>query len=239
MPITFLSLDGSVVGLCLGRERPEESLAMLLDRLLAEPGWAEIYGRWSRAAERRAIVEVMSRLALPVGVDLRPEVVCGLAAARMPGGDTPGARSALRRLNGYLCAHLSELFGRAGVPLVYRGGRGSPLDLRPAFRIALRWYLCLPLERWAGAAAVASDAARRGGYGAPSWRGAIRGPGPADRRPLSPACRLARPPAARGGALKPATAAWLVCYDIADPRRLAAGISAGRALRFGRTGDPD
>ena len=42
VPITFLSLDGAVVGLCLGRDRPEESLAMLLDRLLAEPGWAEI-----------------------------------------------------------------------------------------------------------------------------------------------------------------------------------------------------
>jgi hypothetical protein len=121
---------------------------MLLDRLLAEPGWAEIYGRWSRAAERRAIVEVVSRLALPVGADLRPEVVRGLAAARMPGGDTPGARSAQRRLDGYLCAHLSELFGRTGVPLAYRGGRGSLLDLRPAFRTALRWYLWLPLERW-------------------------------------------------------------------------------------------
>ena len=34
--------------------------------------------------------------------------------------------SSLRRLDGYLCAHLSELFGRAGVPLEYRGGRGSP-----------------------------------------------------------------------------------------------------------------
>jgi hypothetical protein len=148
VPITFLSLDGAVVGLCLGRERPEESLAMLLDRLVAEPGWAEIYGRWSKAAERRAIVEVARRLGVPLGTDLRSEVVCGLAAAQMPGGDTPGARSALRRLDGYLAAHLSELFARAGVPLAYRGGRGSPLDLRPAFRAALRWYLWLPLQRW-------------------------------------------------------------------------------------------
>jgi CRISPR associated protein, Cas1 family len=148
VPVTFLSLDGAVVGLCLGRERPEESLAMLLDRLLAEPGWAEIYGRWSRAAERRAIVEVARRLALPVGSDLRPEVVRAMMAAQMPGGDTPGARSALCRLDGYLAAHLSELFGRAGVPSAYRGGRGSPLDLRPAFRAALRWYLRLPLRRW-------------------------------------------------------------------------------------------
>jgi CRISPR associated protein Cas1 len=148
VPITFLSLDGAVVGLCLGRERPEESLAMLIDRLVAEPGWAEIYGRWSKAAERRAIVEVARRLGLPLGTDLRPEVVCGLMAFRMPGGDTPGARSALRRLDGYLAAHLSELFGRAGVPLAYRGGRGSPLDLRPAFRAALRWYLWLPVQRW-------------------------------------------------------------------------------------------
>jgi hypothetical protein len=54
----------------------------------------------------------------------------------------------LRRLDGYLCAHLSELFGLAGVPLEYRGGRGSALDLRPAFRSALRWYLWLPLRRW-------------------------------------------------------------------------------------------
>jgi hypothetical protein len=52
VPITFLSLDGEVVGLCLGRDRPEESLAMLLDRLLAETGWAEIYQRWCKAVSR-------------------------------------------------------------------------------------------------------------------------------------------------------------------------------------------
>jgi hypothetical protein len=120
VPITFLSLDGAVIGLCLGRDRPEESLTMLLDRLLAEPGWAEIHMRWCRAAERRAIVEVARRLALPVGADLRPEVVRTLAAAQMPGGDTPGARSAMRRLDGYLYAHLCELFGHAGVPPEYR-----------------------------------------------------------------------------------------------------------------------
>ena len=148
VPITFLSLDGAVIGLCLGRDRPEESLAMLLDRLLAEPGWAEIYERWRRAAERQAIVEVVRRLVLPVGTDLRPEAVRALAAAQMPGGDTPGARSAMQRLDGYLQAHLSELFARAGVPLAYRGGRGSPLDLRPAFRTTLRWYLWLALRRW-------------------------------------------------------------------------------------------
>jgi hypothetical protein len=148
VPITFLSLDGTVIGLCLGRDRPEESLAMLLDRLLAEPGWADIYGRWYRAAERRAIVEVARRLALPVGTDLRPEVVCALAAAHLPGGDTPGARSAMRRLDGFLAAHLCELFARAGIPLEYRGGRGSPLDLRPGFRGVLGWYLWLPLRRW-------------------------------------------------------------------------------------------
>jgi hypothetical protein len=91
---------------------------------------------------------VARRLSLPVGADLRPEVVSALAAAHLPGSDTPGARSLLRRLDGYLCAHLCELFGRAGVPLEYRGGRGSPLDLRPAFRGALQWYLWLPLSRW-------------------------------------------------------------------------------------------
>ena len=121
---------------------------MLLDRLLAEPGWAEIYERWRRAAERQAIVEVVRRLVLPVGTDLRPEAVRALAAAQMPGGDTPGARSAMRPLDGYLQAHLCELFARAGVPLAYRGGRGSPLDLRPAFRTTLRWYLWLALRRW-------------------------------------------------------------------------------------------
>jgi hypothetical protein len=75
-------------------------------------------------------------------------VVRALAASHLPGGDTPGARSALRRLDGYLCAHLCELFGRAGVPLAYRGGRGSPLDLRLGFRGALRWDLWPPLSRW-------------------------------------------------------------------------------------------
>jgi hypothetical protein len=148
VPVTFLSLDGEVLGLCLGRERPEESLAVLLDRLTAEPDWAEIWERWRRAAERRAIVEAARRLGLPVDADLRPQTLAALAAARLPGGDTPGARSAMRRLDGYLCAHLAELFARAGVPLAYRGGRGSALDLRPAFRAALRWSLWAPLARW-------------------------------------------------------------------------------------------
>jgi hypothetical protein len=84
---------------------------------------------------------------------LHHEAVREVQIVGLPGGDTPGARSAMRRLDGYLYAHLCELFlcelfGRAGVPLEYRGGRGSPLDLRPAFRSALRWYLWLPLRRW-------------------------------------------------------------------------------------------
>jgi hypothetical protein len=153
VPVTFLSLEGEVVGLCLGRDRPEESLTVLLDRLTGEPLWAEIYERWWRAAERRAIVEVTRRIGPPSegareGEDLRPDAVRALLAARMPGGDTPGMRSALRRLDGYLAAHLQELFARAGVPLCYRGGRGSALDLRPAFRAALRWHLWAPLWCW-------------------------------------------------------------------------------------------
>ena len=128
----------------------EFTLAHALVRKLQQIGIVCVAAttRWCKAAERRAIVEAARRLALPVGTDLRPEVVRALMAAQMPGGDTPGMRSALRRLDGYLCAHLSELFGRAGVPLAYRGGRGSPLDIRPAFRGALRWYLWLPLSRW-------------------------------------------------------------------------------------------
>jgi CRISPR associated protein Cas1 len=153
IPVTFLSLEGEVVGLCLGREHPEESLAMLLDRLTGEPGWAEIYGRWCRAAERRAVVETVRRLGLPLGgacegTDLRPETVQALLLARLPGGDTPGARSAMLRLDGFLYAHTAELLARGGVPLCYRGGRGAALDLRPAFRTALRWYLWAPLARW-------------------------------------------------------------------------------------------
>jgi hypothetical protein len=148
VPVTFLALDGAVLGLCLGRDRPEESLAALLDRLTAEPNWVEIYERWHKAAERRAIVEAARRFALPADADLRPHNVGALLLARLPGGDTPGARSALRRLDGFLCAHLSELFARAGVPLCYRGGRGSALDLRPAFRAALSWSLWAPLGRW-------------------------------------------------------------------------------------------
>jgi hypothetical protein len=147
VPITFLSLEGDLVGLCLGRDRPEESLAMLLDRLLAEPGWAEIYGRWCKAAERRAIVELAHRLAVPVGADLRPQVVRALAASHLPGGDTPGARSALRRLDGYLCALSPSSSPAPGFARISRRPR-LPLDLRPGFRGALRWYLWLPLSRW-------------------------------------------------------------------------------------------
>lgn len=148
VPVAFLSLDGAVMGLCLGRDRPEESLVALLDRLTGEPDWPEIFERWRRAAERRTIIETARRLSFPLGPDLRPESARALLAARLPGGDTPGARSTLRRLDGFLYAHLSELFARAGVPLCYRGGKGSALDLRPAFRAVLGWYLWAPLGRW-------------------------------------------------------------------------------------------
>ncbi len=148
VPVTFLSLDGDVVGLCLGRDRPEESLVMLLDRLAGEPAWREVYGRWRHAAERRAIVETARRLGLPLDGDLRPDAARAAMAATMPGGDTPGARSAMQRLDGFMAAHLHELLARAGIPFCYRGGRGSALDLRPAFRAALRWQLWLPLRRW-------------------------------------------------------------------------------------------
>jgi hypothetical protein len=147
VPVTFLSMDGEVVGLCLGRDRPEESLAMLLDRLTAEPGWADVYRRWCAAAERRAVLEVARRLGLALGPDLRTDSVRRLIAAGLPGGDTPGARSMIRRLEGCLSAHLPELFARGGVPLCHRGGRGSPLDLRPGFRAALHWYLWPALSR--------------------------------------------------------------------------------------------
>lgn len=147
VPVTFLSLDGAVVGLCLGRDRSEESLVALLDRLALAPNWPEIYERWRRATERRAIIETARRLSYPLGVDLRPESARAFFAAQMPSGDTPGARSTLRRLDGFLHAHLSELFARAGVPLCYRGGKGSALDLRPAFRAVLGWYLWAPTRR--------------------------------------------------------------------------------------------
>jgi hypothetical protein len=152
IPVTFLSLEGEVIGLCLGRDRPEESLALLLDRLTGEPGWAEIYQRWHIAAERRAIVEVTHRLCVPQGSDLwgdlRADSVRMALAEQLPGGDTPGARATMQRLDGFMSGHLAELFAHAGVPLCYRGGRGSALDLRPAFRAALRWHLWPPLRRW-------------------------------------------------------------------------------------------
>src|SRR5579885_1599077 len=85
VPVTFLSLDGDVVGLCLGRDRPEESLVMLLDRLAGEPAWREVYGRWRHAAERRAIVETARRLGLPLDGDLRPGAARAAMAATMPG----------------------------------------------------------------------------------------------------------------------------------------------------------
>jgi hypothetical protein len=88
------------------------------------------------------------RFNLPLGADLRAECMRTALAQQLPGGATPGARSAMRRLDGFMSAHLAELFARAGVPLAYRGGRGSPLDLRPVFRTALRWHLWAPLRCW-------------------------------------------------------------------------------------------
>jgi hypothetical protein len=148
VPVTFLSLEGEVVGFCLGPDRPEESLAALLDRLTGEPGWAEVYARWRTATERRAMIEAMRRLGMSLDADLRADAMRASIARHMPGGDTPGARSAMRRLEGLMSAQLAELFARIGVPSCYCGGRGSALDLRPAFRDAMRWHQWAPLWRW-------------------------------------------------------------------------------------------
>jgi hypothetical protein len=141
VPVTFVSLDGQVLGYCIGRERRAWSLDQLLDRLVADPGWPELIGRWARHAESEAMQGACRRMRVQPDLDTRPATVRALLAAALPGGPTPGAQSVVRRLDGLLRAHLTELLQRAGIAPRFCGQDGATLDLRPCLAQALSWHL--------------------------------------------------------------------------------------------------
>jgi hypothetical protein len=141
VPVTFVGLDGQVLGYCIARERRAWSLDQLLDRLMADPGWPEPIGRWARHAESEAIRHACRRMRVQPDLDTRPTTVRVLLAAVLPGGPTPGAEAVLRRLDGLLRAHLAEMLQRAGIPARFRGQDGTALDLRPYLTQALGWHL--------------------------------------------------------------------------------------------------
>lgn len=141
VPVTFLALDGQVLGYCIGREQRSWSTRQLLEQLLADPGWPELIGRWARHSESEAMMRTCRRMRIQPGLDTRPATVRTLLAQSLPGGPTPGASAVLRRLDGLLRAHLAELLERADIPPRYRGQEASPLDLRPCFTAPLGWHL--------------------------------------------------------------------------------------------------
>lgn len=147
VPVTFVALDGRVVGYCIGRETREQSIGLLLQRLVADPGWPELIGRWARHVESVAMRQACQRLHVNPGLDLRPTTLRGVLARQIPGAATPGAEAALRRLNGLMQAHLADLLQRAAIPPGFRGHSASPLDLRPGFAAALGWHLWPVLAR--------------------------------------------------------------------------------------------
>jgi hypothetical protein len=141
VPVTFVALNGQVLGYCIGPERRAWSIGPLLERLVADPDWPEFIGRWTRHAESEVIQRTCRRMRLQPDLDTRPATVRTKLAQALPGGATPGAEAVLRRLDGLLRAHLAELLQRAGIPPRYRGQEASPLDLRPCFAAALCWHL--------------------------------------------------------------------------------------------------
>lgn len=189
VPVAFLSLHGEVVGLCLGCERPEESLAMLLDRLTAEPDWSEIYGRWRKAAERRAIVEGGA----PSGIAGRPRSAAadrrgaggGAAAGRRRAGRALGDAPVRRPAGG---PSRRAARARRRPALLSRRPR---LGARPAPGVPRRALLASVGAARALARPAAAPSARRAQSGAPPLCRAIRGRGATDRRALSPNARRA------------------------------------------------
>jgi len=141
VPVTFVALDGQVLGYCISREQREWSAEELLARLLADPNWRDLIARWARHAESEAMMRTCQRMRVNPDLDTRPATVRAMLAGALPGGATPGAAAVLRRLDGLLCAHLAELLQRAGISPCYRGQDASPLDLRPSFAAALGWHL--------------------------------------------------------------------------------------------------
>ncbi|MGH7067929.1 MAG: CRISPR-associated endonuclease Cas1 [Acetobacteraceae bacterium] len=147
VPVTFVALDGRVVGYCIGRETRVQLIGPLLERLVNEPGWPEIVGRWAQHIESLAMRQTCHRLQVEPGLDTRPATVWALLARQIPSAATPGAEASLRRLDGLMRAHLVDLLQRAGIPSRFRGRSASALDLRPYFANALGWHLWPVLAR--------------------------------------------------------------------------------------------
>jgi hypothetical protein len=141
VPVTFLSLNGEVLGYCIGRERRPWTIGPLLERLVADPDWPGLVSVWTRHAESEAIKRTCHRMGVPIELDMRPASVRVRLGQALPGGLTPGAEATLRRLDGMLRAHLAELLQRVGIAQRFRGQEGAPLDLRPCFATALGWHL--------------------------------------------------------------------------------------------------
>jgi hypothetical protein len=147
IPITFLSGDGTVMGLCIGRGHRSPTLADLLDRLVERPDAADIVATWSRAIESFAITEVRRRAGLDPVSDWARQGSVDVAFGVLAGGSTVLERQTYRRLEGLLHGHVVALLGEAGVPSALAIGEAGGVALRQPFVNALRWHLMAAVGR--------------------------------------------------------------------------------------------
>ncbi|MEK0085290.1 CRISPR-associated endonuclease Cas1 [Benzoatithermus flavus] len=169
IPVSLLDGSGRTVGTCLpARARPSDT-AQLLDEACAVGRLEEAYGNWRRAAERRAVLDLVRSLGLRPR-DLRPASVrrALLAALDRLGAAWPG-EMLLARLEALLDAELCRLLLEEGIGARFQSGDAEALvDLRRDLAGLLgwdlgrlAWRLAAYLARHGGKHRTELDVARR------------------------------------------------------------------------------
>jgi hypothetical protein len=139
IPVTFLSRDGSVRGVCLGPAGRDASVNRLLDEMLGRPDWREGHENWRRAAERRAILKVIRRFGLSAGTDLRPATTRERIVSLLPYVHAVAPQPLFCVCCGLVGAHVHRLLGDTGLEARFLARNGSVLALGTDFTDVLAW----------------------------------------------------------------------------------------------------
>jgi len=147
IPVVFLGVRGHVRGYCLGAHPRRGGLNERIEALLDRPDWADRYGDWYAAAERRAVLWIVRRLRLPEH-DLRPrpvrERIDAVLSRRVPLRQVHRGRALLQ---GWHQALVAEAFAAEGVRGQTLVGRRAGLNLIRDFTRIVGWELNLALDR--------------------------------------------------------------------------------------------
>ncbi len=226
--ILFVDIEGEVRGRLLGAPGERQELRQRLVDLLDRPDWKDLYGNWLYAQERRAVLRVQRRMRIELqsASPISTGRWISEQAVRLA-GPKDAARSQRwmeEQLFAWMLHHLQTL-GLGGQSELGQDGRP---DLVADLSAVLRWYGEPIRVGWLRRRA--DWAQRRSCVPSEIARHDLVSPLPAPRFEACPfrarahqqAAPLAGGPGLRDRRMADlAPRLHIVCYDIADPRRLA------------------